>query len=68
MDLLIDLTSINIATDAFVYDILGRLLLQRKLQGEIIHHITLDISSQILVVYLKNSDGSLSQKLFWPGN
>jgi hypothetical protein len=66
--LIIDLTLISNETDIFVYDILGRLLLQQKLQGETRHDFTINSDTQILIVYLKNPDGSLCQKLLWAGN
>jgi hypothetical protein len=66
--LIIDLTLISKETEAFVYDVMGRLLLQRKLHGEINHALAIDIYSQILVVYLKNPDGSLCEKILWNEN
>jgi hypothetical protein len=63
--LIVDLTLISKETDVFVCDILGRVLLQQKLQGEIRHNLTINTSTQILIVYLKNPDGNLSRKLLW---
>jgi hypothetical protein len=66
--LIIDLTLISKETEAFVYDIMGRLLLQQKLQGETRHDFAINTDTQILIVYLKNPDGSLCQKLLWVGD
>lgn len=66
--LIIDLTLIHKDTEVWVYDIMGRLLLQRKLQGETIHDLPIDTYTQILVVHLKNPDGSLREKLLRIGN
>ena len=63
--LIVDLTLISKETDLFVYDIMGRLLLQQKLQGEIRHYLNFNAHTQILIVYLKNPDGSLCRKLLW---
>lgn len=66
--LIIDLNLISKETEVFVYDIMGKTLLQRKLQGETSHALAIDTYSQILVIYLKNPDGSLCEKMFWNGN
>ena len=66
--MIIDLSLISKETEALVYDITGRLLLQRTLQGETEHDLTMPGYTQILVVHLKNPDGSLRQKLLWAGN
>jgi hypothetical protein len=63
--LIIDLTLITKETEVWVYDIMGRLLLQQKLQGETTHEIPVHSISQILVVQLKNPDGSFVQKINW---
>ena len=63
--LIVDLTSIDKETDLMVYNIMGKLVLQEKLLGEIQHAIDLNANMQILFVYLKNPDGSLTQKLLW---
>jgi len=66
--LIVDLTLISKETDIFVYDLMGQILLQQKLQGEIKHYLNFNAKVQILIVYLKNSNGSLCQKLLWKGN
>jgi hypothetical protein len=66
--LIIDLTLISGDTETYVYDIMGCLLLQRKLQGETQHKLNLSVGSQIILVSLKNPAGGLNQKVFWNGN
>jgi len=63
-NLIIDLLSVSTETDAFVYDIMGRKLLQRKLQGETQHTLNFKTGTQIIIVQLKNKHGSICRKLF----
>jgi hypothetical protein len=66
--LVIDLTLVSGNTETYVYDIMGRLLLHKKLQGETLHNLNLNAQTQIVVVTLKNPAGGLTQKVFWNGN
>ncbi len=66
--LIIDLVLVPEETDAFVYDLTGRLLLQKTLQGEIRHILPFNAEAQLLVVHLKNSSGKLCRKLLWGMN
>ena len=63
--LVVDLTLVPEETEVFVYDIPGRLLLHKKLAGEIQHNLDINTDAQILIVYLKNTNGSLCRKLVW---
>jgi hypothetical protein len=63
--LIVDLTLVSQETDVFVYDLMGRLLLQKKFQGEMQSYIDLNSETQILFVCLRNPDGSLCRKLLW---
>ncbi len=65
--LIVDLTLVSKETDIVVYDIMGRLLLHQKLQGEIQHKLNINADTQIIIVSLNNPDGSLCQKVFWVG-
>jgi hypothetical protein len=66
--LVIDLTLISEETELYVYDLVGRLVLQGKLTANSIHSIDFSISSQMVLIYLKNQSGSLKQKLVWTGD
>ena len=66
--LIVDLTLINKETNVLVYDIMGRLLLSEKLQGETQHKLNLNSDTKILIVKLTNPDGSLYRKLLWEGS
>jgi hypothetical protein len=63
--LLIDLTLIDKETEVSVYDILGRKILQQKLQGQVRHSISFSPGLKVVVVKLNNPDGSLSRKILW---
>ncbi len=63
--LIIDLTIVSSETEAFVYDALGRLLLQKTLQGSTEHMLNINSTSQILIVQLKNRQGKICRKLFY---
>ncbi len=63
--LIVDLTLIDKDTEVKVYDMLGRLLLQQSLASETKNKINLIADSQILFIYLKNTDGTLCHKLFY---
>ena len=63
--LVVDLILIAKETNVIVYDIMGRIILQQKMQGGILHNLNINTRTQMLVVNLKNSDGSLSRKLIW---
>jgi hypothetical protein len=65
ISLVIDLTQVDKETEFFVYDLLGRLILQEKLQGGIKHNINLNAHFQILIISLKNTDRLLNQKIYW---
>ena len=63
--LVIDLTLVKKETDIVVYDILGRKILQQKLEGETLHHLDMNTNAQIIIVKMKNADGNLCRKLLW---
>lgn len=63
--LIVDLRLISQETEVSVYDLLGRKLLEKNLQGGSRHTLDLKSVTQILIVCVKNQNGSLSQKLFW---
>ncbi len=65
IQLIIDLTSVKKETDIFVYDILGRKILQQKLEGETRHYLDINTNTQIIIVNIKNPDGNLCRKLLW---
>lgn len=66
--LVIDLTLVSGDTETYVYDIMGRLLLHQKLQGETLHKLNINAQSQIIIVSLMNPAGTLTQRVFWGGN
>lgn len=67
IEVVVDLTLISKETDVFIYDIMGRILYQQKLQGGILHRISINAHTQMLIVSIKNPDGSYCRKLTWVG-
>jgi hypothetical protein len=63
-NIIIDLTTVQLETEVLVYDILGRVVLQKKLQGEIKHILNYNTNTQLLIVCLKNREGNLYKKVF----
>lgn len=66
--IMIDLISVQEETEVFIYDEMGRTLLQQKLQGAIKHTINFKGGSQLLIVCLKSPGGNLCRKLLWRRN
>ena len=66
--LIVDLLLVPEETEVFVYDVIGRLLFSQTLIGGIQHTLTFDADAQMLVVYLKNPNGSLCRKLLFGNN
>jgi hypothetical protein len=66
--LLIDMTLINSKTTVLIYDALGRVLLKDELQGLTQHSLSLKSPPQILIIQLRNQQGSITRKLFYQNN
>ena len=65
IQLMIDLSLVTKETEAFVYDALGRLLMQTTLKGSTLHKLNIRAKTQILIVQLKNPQGNITRKLFF---
>ena len=63
--LVVDLTQVNKETVVFVYDIMGRMVLQNKLQAKSQYNLEINPKKQILLVQLLNADGSFYSKVLW---
>lgn len=66
--LIVDLNLIDKVSELMVYNTMGELLLQDKLDGKTLHKFYLNAPMQILIVHIENPDGSLSQKILWHTN
>ncbi len=66
--LIIDLTKVRKSTEVYVYDALGRLILQRTLEGSTLQKLSINAKTQLLIVKLKNQQGSLCTKLIYDCN
>ncbi len=64
-NLIVDLSLVTKETTLTVCDLMGRILVQEEFTGETQHTITINSSTQLLIVYLENPNGSLSKKIFW---
>jgi len=65
IQLVVDLTLISSETEVTVYDVLGRLLLQKTLQGLSERKLWVNAKSQIIIVHLKSKQGTMCRKLFY---
>jgi hypothetical protein len=63
--LIIDLSRLTTETDVVVSDMMGRVLIKTKLQGETRHYMDLDAKPQLLLVYLKNKMSTVCRKVMW---
>jgi hypothetical protein len=62
---IVDLTLISNQTEVFLYDAMGRLILENTLQGLKQHKLSINAPPQILLVYLQNQQGNFNCKLFY---
>lgn len=63
--LVVDLELVTGETNVEVFDLMGRKIMQGKVQGEAIHKLNLDAKTGVVIVVLKNPGGMLSQKVMW---
>jgi len=63
--MIVDLSMIRGETELRVYDLMGRVLTRKDLQGETRHELSLNLKSQMLIVCLKNQNGNVCRKLMW---
>jgi hypothetical protein len=63
-ELVIDLTLVDEPTDVKVVDVLGRTILQNDFNGNGIHKLNINVSSQIVIIYAKTNKATLSRKVF----
>ncbi len=66
--LIVDLSLVPEETEIFIYDVIGRLLFSQTVIGGIQHDLTFNADAQLLVIYLKNPNGSLCRKLLFGNN
>ncbi|MCX6227420.1 MAG: hypothetical protein NTV01_22245, partial [Bacteroidia bacterium] len=67
-NVVIDLAMISQETEVTVCDVLGRKILQQKLQGEMLHKLYVNTDADVLIVYLYNPYGNLCRKMFRVSN
>ncbi len=62
--LIIDLSSVQNETSVMIYDLLGRLIVQKRLQGSTQHKLKINLPPQVLIVKLINPQGYLTRKVY----
>jgi hypothetical protein len=62
-DIHVDLTLIENQTTITVYDILGRMLLNKKVQGKKIHRLLINLQNGIYIVKVNENEKSMSRKI-----
>jgi hypothetical protein len=67
VSLVVDLALISKKTNVSVYDMMGRKLLDMKLQGKSLHYLDINANTELLIVFLTNIDGSICRKVMWIG-
>ena len=63
--LIIDLTLVGKETDAYVCDLLGRILFHKTLQGLTQYKVSINAKTQIIIVYLRNQQGKICRKIYF---
>jgi hypothetical protein len=63
--LVVNLTQMTLETEIMVSDIMGRILIKSKLEGESIHELSIDSKPQLLIVYLRNQATTVCHKVMW---
>jgi hypothetical protein len=59
----IDLTLVEGQTKIRVYDMLGKMLLNKKVQGNMIHRFMIDLKNAIYIVHVNNKEKFISSKV-----
>ncbi|EIA08539.1 ice-binding family protein [Flavobacterium frigoris] len=63
--LVVDLKAVNIQTELLIFDITGKLLLQKDLDGSTVHKLDLNLTTQVLLVSLSNEKGTFNTKVLY---
>jgi hypothetical protein len=63
--LAIDLKAVNVQTEVTVFNISGKLMLRQVLEGSAVHKLNLNLTTQILLVRLKNEKGIFNTKVLY---
>jgi hypothetical protein len=66
--LVINLEQVNLETEVMVNDMMGRILLKEKLQGESVNELSVNSKTQVLIVSLRNKMETICRKVMWINN
>ena len=61
--IIVDLTLIDGQTDVKVYDMLGKLLIEKKVEGKMIHHFNINSKHEIYIVVANSKGKSIRRKV-----
>jgi hypothetical protein len=63
--LVVNLEQVNLETEVIVIDMMGRILLKEKLQGESVNELSVNSKTQVLIVTLRNQIQTICRKVMW---
>jgi hypothetical protein len=64
-DLAVDLKAVAEETEITLFDVSGKLLLRKDLDGLAVHKLKVNATTQILLVHLRNEKGVLNTKVIY---
>ena len=59
----VDLSSIEDLTDVRIFDISGRMLINKKVEGKMIHPFSMRIKNEVYIVVVSSAGRSVSRKV-----
>lgn len=63
--LVVDLKAVSNQTEVKLFDITGKLILRKKLDGSKVHELELNLATQILLIRLSNEKGTFNTKVLY---
>ena len=63
--LAVDLKAVDVQTEVTVFDVSGKLILRKDLEGSAVHMLNVNKATQILLVRLKNEKGRMNTKILY---
>jgi len=62
-DIILDLSLVPEQTEVKIYDMLGRIILHKMVEGNTIHHLPISIKGQVYIVLAKSENQSITKKV-----
>jgi hypothetical protein len=63
--LVVDLKAVSNQTEVKLFDLTGKLILRKNLDGSKVHELELNLATQILLVSLSNEKGTFNTKVLY---